>query len=393
MSHLWAAKAAHKNNTAGNLIPGSARFISNELSVQFSAILDADEDKNSLFVQRYSELNTFMEEVKNGRMDTTAWLKHEEEHEEKEYLVGEESGRVIPELSFNMSQNELEVVPPAAPPSVESEHNVIDSIIPDTSFVIHDPIAVAAPASAVAVASSPRRIIEKIMSGSDSPSVPVQKDMSSPTSPQRLYKRDPPQLTFHSDDINRKAKLLSPPKLKFPDMAPDPKLEIKKNIKTLKKPIIEPKGIDSKPKQKMVVSATLPPVSNNTRLTRPKSEAYYDNRKNKRANSSTTPKTPLRITAETLPHVLTDDEDDPSPDRDKKVLQDWARSPELRESIIQNKTINASAVFGKEPKLDLFQVFENRISSERGGQSPERTPDIAERKREEREYIKKMGYL
>ncbi|EGW34778.1 uncharacterized protein SPAPADRAFT_57844, partial [Spathaspora passalidarum NRRL Y-27907] len=135
MSHLWAAKAAHKNNQSAAFIPGSSRWISNELSLQFSSILDADEDKNNVFIKRYSELNTLMDDVLKGNSHNLWMLKHDEE-KEKEYVVEKDLNRVIPDISFDLGDEKEHDPEPVT--LVASEH--VSPVVPDTSYVMHHPV-------------------------------------------------------------------------------------------------------------------------------------------------------------------------------------------------------------------------------------------------------------
>ncbi|KAK6466023.1 hypothetical protein DFJ63DRAFT_38932 [Scheffersomyces coipomensis] len=105
------------------------------------------------------------------------------------------------------------------------------------------------------------------------------------------------------------------------------------------------------------------------------------------------PSTPRRktYTAETLPDILTDEEDNSS-NKSKKILQSWGSTPELRRIVLQNKEINPATVFGEVPKLVIEDIFDTQASILRGKQSPDMSPDEKQRRKEEREYAIEMGY-
>lgn len=90
----------------------------------------------------------------------------------------------------------------------------------------------------------------------------------------------------------------------------------------------------------------------------------------KDANIFYQPKTPnkdkFQYTAENLPEILSDDDDNSS----KRILQSWADSPQLRKNVLSNKDIDPVAVFGEIPHLDIDEVFDTHASRERGKPSP-----------------------
>ncbi|CAI5758581.1 unnamed protein product [Candida verbasci] len=83
----------------------------------------------------------------------------------------------------------------------------------------------------------------------------------------------------------------------------------------------------------------------------------------------------------TLPEVLSDNDFSPS----KKILQPWARTPELDKTILKFSTMNPNNFFPAPPKIDINKIFNNdRI---------EKSPTTISSSTVERHgYDKRMGY-
>jgi hypothetical protein len=77
-------------------------------------------------------------------------------------------------------------------------------------------------------------------------------------------------------------------------------------------------------------------------------------------NSSLTPKEKPSHAPETiLPDIMSESEDDD----DSNVLQDWANSPQLRDILLRQQTVDPDNVFGPIPPLQMDEVFRSsRVS-------------------------------
>lgn len=63
-----------------------------------------------------------------------------------------------------------------------------------------------------------------------------------------------------------------------------------------------------------------------------------------------------------LPDIPTDseDEDDDYPPKDNFHVPQWAESPELRQLLRQQQTVNPEEIFGPMARLDMEAIFQNR---------------------------------
>ncbi|KAK6456138.1 uncharacterized protein RJT20DRAFT_41927 [Scheffersomyces xylosifermentans] len=117
-------------------------------------------------------------------------------------------------------------------------------------------------------------------------------------------------------------------------------------------------------------------------------------RKTPRRGGSVDPRTPAKnkyYSADNLPDIPTDEEDN-AESKDRKILQKWGHTPELRKMVMQNMEINPVSVFGEVPRLNIEEVFDLQASRLRGKQSPEISPNHIQRQQEEEEYAAYMGY-
>ncbi|KAG2731981.1 hypothetical protein G9P44_004398 [Scheffersomyces stipitis] len=106
------------------------------------------------------------------------------------------------------------------------------------------------------------------------------------------------------------------------------------------------------------------------------------------------PLTPAKLhySAENLPDIPTDDEDD-SNGKDRKILQTWGHTPEIKSIIMKNIEVNPVSVFGDVPQLNMEEIFDSHSSRARAMQSPDMSPlNLLQRQKEEREYASYMGY-
>ena len=63
-----------------------------------------------------------------------------------------------------------------------------------------------------------------------------------------------------------------------------------------------------------------------------------------------------------LPEILTDEEDD----REKRIFENWAETPQLKRVLLQQQKINPDSIFGEIPPLDIEDIFESQASRQRG---------------------------
>lgn len=131
---------------------------------------------------------------------------------------------------------------------------------------------------------------------------------------------------------------------------------------------------------------------------KPTQAPTYDNSNTERIKNTGLPtnfKTPTRNIRESsnyLPDIESDDDDHSN--KEKRILKSWANTPQLHKLVMQNRSINPVSIFGEVPKLDINEVFESQVSRHRGEQSPlQWSPKDKRRKKEERDYAIKMGYI
>lgn len=77
-------------------------------------------------------------------------------------------------------------------------------------------------------------------------------------------------------------------------------------------------------------------------------------------------KTPARssksLMAPLLPEILTDEEDN----REKRILEDWAETPQLKKVLLQQQSVNPDLIFGEIPPMNIDDIFESQASRQRG---------------------------
>ena len=106
----------------------------------------------------------------------------------------------------------------------------------------------------------------------------------------------------------------------------------------------------------------------------------------------TDPKTPKKghDSGNGLPDIPSDDDDEEG-NKQQKILKDWANTPEIHKTFMEQKHIDPGKVFG-EVHLEIDDVFESRPSKIRGRQSPDISPINPDKRREENAYALEMGY-
>lgn len=102
------------------------------------------------------------------------------------------------------------------------------------------------------------------------------------------------------------------------------------------------------------------------------------------------PKTPIK--SNDLPEIYTDDEDSDLPEAKKrKILKDWARTPELLRTAHLQQSVDPNTIF--DPlNIRAVDVFESNASKVRIMQSPAISPINPDRQREEHQYAIRMGF-
>lgn len=70
----------------------------------------------------------------------------------------------------------------------------------------------------------------------------------------------------------------------------------------------------------------------------------------------------LLMTPSDLPEILTDDEDK----KEKRILEPWAQTPQLKRLLLHQQHLNPDTIFGAIPPMNIEDIFESQASRQRG---------------------------
>jgi hypothetical protein len=70
----------------------------------------------------------------------------------------------------------------------------------------------------------------------------------------------------------------------------------------------------------------------------------------------------LLMSPSDLPEILTDDEDN----KEKRVFEPWAQTPQLKRVLLHQQHLNPDKIFGAIPPMDIEDIFESQASRQRG---------------------------
>ena len=124
-------------------------------------------------------------------------------------------------------------------------------------------------------------------------------------------------------------------------------------------------------------------------------QAQMANRAKAQMQAAQTPQPP-RVASESieLPEINSEYSDSEDEDRPKKFNPpSWAQSPELRQALEQQSTMNPDEIFGRIGPLRMEEIFRTRTSRFRARTSSANWSGVDQlTAEEEKAYEKRMGY-
>ncbi|KAL7665583.1 hypothetical protein ABC855_g1176 [[Candida] zeylanoides] len=125
-------------------------------------------------------------------------------------------------------------------------------------------------------------------------------------------------------------------------------------------------GVSETPGKVPTVTATSDGVQSSGRKSGPPQKSTLD--QSAKLGEFTNPyKTPGKsvkssMSPSDLPEILTDDEDN----KEKRVFEPWAQTPQLKRVLLHQQHLNPDKIFGAIPPMDIEDIFESQASRQRG---------------------------